>query len=109
MKRFMLAIQLVWFSVLGASQVAALEADPSIIDPYNLVRHVGVPNSGIERDANFRALLERALGDVRDDWITPNNPTVETVLAALADLVSTPPTRGQWYRVRSSLGFCLRR
>lgn len=91
MKQIILAIKLFCLSALGATQVAALEADPSIIDPYNLVRHVGVRNSGIERDANFRALLERALGDVRDDWITLNNPTVETVLAALADPAPIPP------------------
>ncbi|MEQ8588079.1 MAG: hypothetical protein RLO01_14705 [Thalassobaculaceae bacterium] len=65
-----------------------------------LIRHIGVENSGIERDPMLRLALERFLGDARDDVLTPGGRTVETVLAALARPAPVPP---QYVRSRRAL------
>ncbi|MDF1793864.1 MAG: hypothetical protein P1U88_18275 [Thalassobaculaceae bacterium] len=56
-----------------------------------LIRHIGLEDSGIEHDPVLRQVLERFLGDARDDLMVPGGRTVETVLAALADPAPLPP------------------
>ncbi|MCR9072252.1 MAG: hypothetical protein NXI18_11070 [Alphaproteobacteria bacterium] len=65
-----------------------------------LIRHIGMENSGIERDPVLRRVLERFLGDARDDILTPGGRTVETVLAAIARPAPVPP---QFVRSRRAL------
>lgn len=76
-----------------------LQAEPPSV-ALPLVRHIGVENSGIERDPVLRHALERFLGDARDDVLTPGGRTVETVLAALARPAPVPP---QYVRSRRAL------
>lgn len=83
---------------------AAAGGSGSRVDPVAvalpLIRHIGVENSGIERDPILRLALERFLGDARDDVLTPGGRTVETVLAALARPAPVPP---QYVRSRRAL------
>lgn len=78
-----------------------LQVDPGA-DALPLIRHIGVENSGIERDPILRHVLERFLGDARDDLLTPGGRTVETVLAALARPAPVPP---QYVGGRSMIAF----
>lgn len=85
----------------GAPAAGGLQVDPGSA-ALPLIRHIGVGNSGIERDPVLRQVLERFLGDTRDDLLMPRGRTVETVLAAVARPAPVPP---QYIEGRSMMAF----
>ena len=98
---FILSAALAGLLIPGSSEAGGLRVDPGS-DALPLIRHVGVENSGIERDPLLRHVLEQFLGDARDDLLIPDGRTVETVLAALARPAPVPP---QYLHLRSMMAF----
>ncbi len=102
MKPFLLALVMLALLVpSGAARAGGLQLDPGS-DALPLIRHIGIEDSGIERDPVLRHVLERFLGDARDNLLVPNGRTVETVLAALARPAPVPP---QFIANRSMMAF----
>lgn len=84
-----------------AAGAGGLVADPGS-DALPLIRHIGVEDSGIERDPVLHHVLERFLGDARDDLLVPDGRTVETILRALERPAPVPP---QFIANRSMMAF----
>lgn len=92
MKRFFT----LWASlaILLSPTPSAAGGPPGVVqapESLPLIRYIGVEDSGIAGDPVLRHVLERFLGDARDDLVTPGGRTVETVVAALALPAPTPP------------------